>query len=358
MKKILFIINGLGMGNSTRCDSIIQKIQSRKLEVDIITSGNGIEYFKKRNYINEKYNFKSFNYAKAKDGKISVLSSFLTIPFYFILLLKNVLLLNKILKENAYNAIVIDSDYSLLFLKWKITIPVFALNNASVIVDECSARNYIPQSIKSQLIIEKLDNFFHKKIPDYVICPSMKKNKNTPKNINFSPFVREKLEQNRKAKNVTKKIKNCLIMLSGSSFGSSTEFIEKLNISRNIKINVVGREGVSNKNIKYYGKMMQNEELPLTADIMIINAGFSAVSEAFFLGVPTIVLPVENHAEQYINAKIFEEKGLGYVSDVTNINLKLSLLIENYQKIKLNHENNKLRVNGANAAGLFIKENI
>ena len=41
MKKILFIVNGLGLGNSTRCESIIESLIFKGKTIDIITSGNG-----------------------------------------------------------------------------------------------------------------------------------------------------------------------------------------------------------------------------------------------------------------------------------------------------------------------------
>ena len=47
MKKILFIVNGLGMGNATRCHSIIEILDEHDYLTDVVTSGNGLEYFTK-----------------------------------------------------------------------------------------------------------------------------------------------------------------------------------------------------------------------------------------------------------------------------------------------------------------------
>ena len=358
MKNILFIVNGLGMGNSTRCHSIIERLWHNGYNLDVITSGNGIEYFRNIEEVSNLFELQSLNYTKGKDGNISALATLFSIPVHLFTLLKNIILLNKIIKKNKFKAIIIDSDYSLLFLKWKVKIPVFALNNAHIIVDECKSLSEIPPDIKNQFLIERLDNLFHQLIPNYVISPSMKKIRNKKHIFNFPPFVRKKIYNN-ESKSIKKRAKfNCLIMLSGSSFGSETSFINEISNKKISLINVVGRHGVSSKNIKFHGKIIKNYNLILKADILIINAGFSAVSEAYVRGIPSIIIPIKNHAEQFINAKIFEELNLGYSANEENVSKRLNDLIKNYIKIKENHIlNNQINV-GADAAALFIDNKI
>ena len=43
-KKILFLVNGLGLGNSTRCYAIIERLKKLNNKIYIVTSGNG-EWF-------------------------------------------------------------------------------------------------------------------------------------------------------------------------------------------------------------------------------------------------------------------------------------------------------------------------
>ena len=44
-RRILFLINGLGLGNSTRCLAVIEKLIEKNCEVSVITSGNGEWFF-------------------------------------------------------------------------------------------------------------------------------------------------------------------------------------------------------------------------------------------------------------------------------------------------------------------------
>ena len=39
-KKILFLVNGLGLGNSIRCYSIIERLKKQNNEITVVTSGN------------------------------------------------------------------------------------------------------------------------------------------------------------------------------------------------------------------------------------------------------------------------------------------------------------------------------
>jgi uncharacterized protein (TIGR00661 family) len=50
------------------------------------------------------------------------------------------------------------------------------------------------------------------------------------------------------------------------------------------------------------------------ADLMLVNGGFSAVSEAFALRKPMVVLPIPNHAEQWVNARTIEQLGVGFMA--------------------------------------------
>ena len=50
------------------------------------------------------------------------------------------------------------------------------------------------------------------------------------------------------------------------------------------------------------------------ADALVINGGYSAVSEAFALRKPVFVVPVPGHAEQFVNARLVQRLGLGFVA--------------------------------------------
>ena len=45
-KKVLFLVNGLGLGNSTRCYAIIESLKKSNSKIYVVTSGNGEWFFR------------------------------------------------------------------------------------------------------------------------------------------------------------------------------------------------------------------------------------------------------------------------------------------------------------------------
>ena len=62
------------------------------------------------------------------------------------------------------------------------------------------------------------------------------------------------------------------------------------------------------------GRVLNTPELAAEADMLVVNGGFSAVSEAFVMRKPLIVIPVPNHAEQWVNARTVCELGVGMMA--------------------------------------------
>jgi UDP:flavonoid glycosyltransferase YjiC (YdhE family) len=104
------------------------------------------------------------------------------------------------------------------------------------------------------------------------------------------------------------------MMLSGSRFGSS------VNLKRapaNCSVDIVGRatpDGLVPERCRYQGRVLNTPELAAEADMLVVNGGFSAVSEAFVMRKPLIVIPVPNHAEQWVNARTICELGVGMMA--------------------------------------------
>ena len=92
------------------------------------------------------------------------------------------------------------------------------------------------------------------------------------------------------------------------------------------------------------------------ADAMVINGGFSAVSEAMALGKITFVIPVPGHAEQHINARILADMGYGYVVKENEVVAKLKELCRGNHWEGLKPRQPILGVQGAREAADIISE--
>ena len=45
MSRILLLVNGLGLGNSTRCHAVIERLRAAGADIEVVTSDNGLWYF-------------------------------------------------------------------------------------------------------------------------------------------------------------------------------------------------------------------------------------------------------------------------------------------------------------------------
>lgn len=54
-------------------------------------------------------------------------------------------------------------------------------------------------------------------------------------------------------------------------------------------------------------------EIMLRADLVVCRSGINTLSEAAYLGIPALTIPIANHSEQNINAKYFEKIGLAKI---------------------------------------------
>jgi UDP:flavonoid glycosyltransferase YjiC (YdhE family) len=107
-----------------------------------------------------------------------------------------------------------------------------------------------------------------------------------------------------------REMKRIVFMLSGSEFAS------KISFGRGdfpFHVDVIGQSGENVGNVTFHGRVMDNARFLAQADALVINGGFSAVSEALALNKPAFVIPLQNHAEQYVNAHLVRDLGRGYV---------------------------------------------
>ena len=147
-------------------------------------------------------------------------------------------------------------------------------------------------------------------------------------------------------------------MLSGSGFASNTAFLTGLRLPPGVKIDVIGGTGINTEVITYHGKIYRNAELLHAADIMVVNGGYSAVSEAMVLRKPVVVIPIENHAEQFVNAATVEALGLGLVADQTTAGVAIARIFDQYDEFLRAHQTSQVPTDGAAIAAELIVRRI
>jgi len=226
------------------------------------------------------------------------------------ILRRNARKIDAILTDWRPDVAVSDSVYTYRPFKRR-GIPLVALNNADVV--HMAYRRYVdrPRSVRAQFwCVEESDYLFHRMVPDLIISPTLNPGlAEVGGNVRrVGPIVRQGFSPAA----ARSPVRCVLVMLSGSRFGSPVIFDR---IDWPFEIEVVGRPAPpnwdGNPRIRFHGKLLDNRALVEKADMVVVNGGFSAVSESFSMRKPLVVIPVPNHAEQWINARTIEHLGAG-----------------------------------------------
>src|SRR5438045_200702 len=73
------MVNGLGMGNSTRCYAVMEHLIEAGVRVHVLTSGNGLAFFQNKEGIESVIPMPSFFYS-GQNGGVSGWRTFKTVP--------------------------------------------------------------------------------------------------------------------------------------------------------------------------------------------------------------------------------------------------------------------------------------
>lgn len=352
--RALFLVNGLGLGNSTRCHAIIQELTDAGVEVQVMTSGNGVWYLQGRPEIAKVHELESFYYA-SRDGRISIVDTLLAAGHFLAIAWRNEARIRKVVDTWKPDVCVIDSTYTIASVRLR-GVPIVALNNADVVhVSYHRFADDRPTSIRAQFhAIEENDYRFHKWMADAVISPTLdpRLGQVGPPFHRVPPIVRRGYAPTP----TSGPPKRVLIMLSGSVFGTPVELTRPI---PGVQVDVVGRDGPTDaepiEGVTYHGRVRDNQELVAACDLAVINGGFSAVSELFQMRKPVVVIPVPNHAEQWLNARTIRHLGVGTIGTEANLEQDLHDALERIEDLRAAYDRLDPVGDGAQEASALIQ---
>jgi UDP:flavonoid glycosyltransferase YjiC (YdhE family) len=310
MARILFLVNGLGLGNATRCHAIIQHLAARDVEIEVVTSDNGLWFFADKAEVTRVTPIPSLHYG-ADHGHISILRTLGQGRRIWSVLREAEAILSDVIARFRPHAVVSDSVYAVGPV-WRARLPLVALNNADMVVRGMVRFEKRPATILPQfLLVELGDYLFHRVTPDLVISPRLDPaDRSEGRRLRrVGPIVRRECRAEPRSERPPAGV---AIMLSGSVFGSPVTLRRRHD---GVRIDVIGRPAPDHleavDGVTYHGKMRDSLDLIRQADLLVVNGGFSAVSEALVLRKPMVVIPVPRHAEQWVNGATIRRLGVG-----------------------------------------------
>lgn len=350
--RVLFIVGGFGLGNATRCQSLIHELNQRGIQVDVASSGNGHWYLSSLPEVNHKLKLHSLSYGVV-NGKISLLSTFISIPILILKLILNSLLLFRFHHRENHSLIIIDSEYSIFFVKWLLGCQVLSLNNVFFTsqLSLSDSQNKNSSNLWGTRFIEWLDlqaqSFFSDLFISPVLDPTAVKEDN--QTLFCPPLVRPGLRRHQGPNRMV----NALVIFSGSGIGTNHEVIKELEKIENLNtISILGFDGENNKKTTYLGKRRDIDEYMARADFIVSAGGFSSLSEAIYCRKPLIMIPISNHYEQELNIRLVEKMKLGVVT--TNHNIQAAYELLSIEVERSDWTTGLFKQNGASVAVDFI----
>jgi len=335
VNRVLFLVNGLGLGNSTRCHAIIQQLSKRSVQCEVASYGNGLWYFDERAEIHKLRELVPYSYG-SKDGELSVGRTLGNIPSLVAAHRENERRIGNWLAEEPPDVVVADSIYAFSAIR-RAKIKFVSLNHSDRILGGFQSSVRRGFGLWSQLgAIELPDFLFNLSVPDLVISPSLGERHVSGSFHAVAPIYRE----NARPSDEASRLRKVVVMLSGSSLARPIRF--------------------SANQLPYDLLFVRGEKDSLSklreADLIVTNAGRSSLSEILAMRKPSVIVPLANHAEQWVNAQALVRQGIAIVATPENLDSKIREAANRYHDLRTAIRKLPVPGNGAVEAADLIQK--
>ncbi|MFH1916283.1 MAG: glycosyltransferase family protein [Nanoarchaeota archaeon] len=304
MARIWYTVCGEGLGHATRSEAVIKELL-KKHEVIITAYAKAYDYLKER-YPKETHHIAGNTYVY-KNNELLVVPSLMQLlgklPKYIYKNFKEVL---PLMKDFQPDIIITDFEATGAYYGLIMGIPVINLDNIHTL-KECDIKYCVPWYIKAGMkilqpkgtrnIIPAFDDMHAKNNRTTVIAPIMK-------------------EEVRK---LTPSDKGHVVVYQTSATNEQIPPV-LANHKREFKIYGMGkRKSKGNLTFMPVNNRQFYKDLE-SASYVIVNGGFTLITEALYLKKPVLAIPVKNQIEQEYNGSALQR--LGYGSTTKELCLK------------------------------------
>lgn len=272
---ILFSIGGVGLGNSTRCHAIIQRLEGARVE--IMGFGNAVSYFSGNGWKVRRL----FPLRLAR----SFVGELFWLPANLVAWLANVVISAYAIFRLRPDVVVVDSEYSAILPALLAGRRLVGINHAGAVVAQWrryARRDLYPSFYGRELIDAWISRLFHR-----TIVPVFRSGLRLgPRDLAVAPIVRVLPPRPR--------VRTGLLVLRGGS-----SLAAPLTLPTDAAADEIG------------GARQVDDALEriAAADVVVCQGGISSLSEVLALGAKAIVVPLPSHAEQSVNSRELAGRG-------------------------------------------------
>lgn len=333
--KVLMMPCGIGMGHISRSIALAEKLQKRNVDVAFASYGSGYERLKAQGkYETAKLpDIKFYGDNEGFDIKYTARKSIDT-PFIF---LKSIYHESKIIKKYRPDVIVADAHYSVPITAKVLGIPCIMVTNEltlnfSRLYPDEKTMEYLENGLK-RFIKDVL------KLCSAILIPDIENSIEVPpklrdKTIFTGPFLKQDPAKIGDKKEIRRKSgfkedeKIVLVTVGGSEFGKKLlkiiyEASKEIDCDKIIMITgpQIDPDFIPDSDKIIKKKFLENiTEWMKISDVIVSLAGHTTTMEIASIGIPSIIVPVENHSEQLKNALAMKKYGISYVRKINKIN--------------------------------------
>ena len=331
--KALFIPCGIGMGHVSRSLAVAQKLQEDGCEVLFASYGEGYQFLDEfTNYqAVELPEIKFYGSAGELDLKHTARKS-MDAPFTF---LKSIYHESKIIKNFQPEVVVADSHYSAPLTCKVLGVPCVLISNEL----KFNFKEIYPQDKKMEYLETGLERFIQDsaKLSQAIIVPDIPGSQEIPAKIKdkvtyTGPLLKQdpgsmpSREELRRNHNLDPSQRVVLATVGGSHFGAKllklmAQAADKIKSHRIVlvtgpHIDTHYRYPSQVLVKRFLGDMLGWMKL---SDLVVSLAGHTTSMELASLGVPNLMVPIENHPEQIKNALNMQSYGISQIRDMKDL---------------------------------------
>ncbi|MBS3108022.1 hypothetical protein J4468_03850 [Candidatus Woesearchaeota archaeon] len=361
--KLLFVVTGVGLGHSTRIDSIISAVKEKEkdAEIGIATFDTAYDYFK------NKYPTTKIYGLRLNEGKFkfSLIKTIIKNWIFILIWMRTFFILLKLVIKYKPDRMVIDFEPMAVLVARLMGIKhTMVFNFDRKLLHEYNhAKGFNPDYLlQSEYFIRTYELAKGRKIVTSFFNRGISGNY-----IYVEPIIRANPEAIWRQGILMRKAvhkKPLLVMMGGSKIGKDlAEAIGRIAKDfSNENFIIFGDIAIKQKNVEVI-KFAPNflKYLSICKGIITL-AGFSTLSEILAFKKPALIYPIPNYIEQALNAFEIKRRKLALVRELKEINdndIKndIKTFLDNKEKIQERLNEMNVKSNGAEQAAELILRN-
>jgi len=310
MARILYSVQGVGMGHAMRSKTIIEYLKKQDHQVLITANNKAYKFFKKIYSNLEVHKLKGADFILDNQGRVKAFSTlaeyFKTLPRYSYYNFKKLV---HLIEEFNPDIIITDFEPFAQFISHFYDLPLISIDNQHRIT-HCQLD--IPSKYRDQYLEARAVIRTFILTADYYLITDFADSRIKRKDDKVyvvPPVIRKKILE------VQENKQDHIVVYMWKKYAKN--IIPELKKVKNQKFIVYGLQKSKhdgNVVLRDFSEIQMAKDLA-SAKAVIANAGFTLITESLYLHKPIMVVPMGGQFEQILNGLQLEKEGYGLMVD-------------------------------------------